>query len=351
MVYSFEINEDLLLALDEYHDKSMLMEKHKIEKNEYDGCLESAINDDLIYNVPIYDMGRRRYAAFCSLLEALKELEKDPKGNGKHFVDHQIKDDKDWIFLFYLFRLCGSGINYKPKKNNTLFESDFRGTHGFGNFWVVDSILNGKYTYKEWLSDLKTLKKPFTDNKGYLLPQFSFSGLEKDHLKYFILNYSEILIDALLNFIHNNGPVDIYQFTDKGNEILKKLGFKRQNFVLTATAADLLQYYPSLINRNGLVYAGTNAVRCIKAIFPKKKDMKTSEFDYVNDVLQFQSNRYNLSPIDCEDSRNCDVVRYFQEYQSKDHILNNQGVIMKNNSILKRIWGRNRYYDFSNKLK
>ena len=75
------------------------------------------------------------------------------------------------------------------------------------------------------------------------------------------------------------------------------------------------------------------------------------EFDYINSVLMFQSNRYNLTPIDCEDSRNCDLVRYFQEYQSKYHIRKNNGKVMRNNSILKKKWGLEEYYKFSNKLK
>ncbi len=64
----------------------------------------------------------------------------------------------------------------------------------------------------------------------------------------------------------------------------------------------------------------TNAVRCIKAIFPKVSP-KVKEFEYINEVLQFLSNRYNLNPIDCEDSRACDVVRYFQEYLSFSLVL------------------------------
>ena len=144
--------------------------------------------------------------------------------------------------------------------------------------------------------------------------------------------------------------LDIYQVTDLGNNWLNKNGFKKQNFVLTAFAADLAEYFPNKVNRYGLVYAGTNAVKCIKTIFPKV-NKKVKEFDYINSVLMFQSNRYNLTPIDCEDSRNCDLVRYFQEYQSKYHIRKNNGKVMRNNSILKKKWGLEEYYKFSNKLK
>lgn len=347
MNYSFEINEKLLEALDEYHHRSMLMENHVIEKKPFSGDFQSAVNDDLILNVPIYDMGSRKYAAFCSFTEAVWRKEKDVKGNGKYFSHHEIKNELDWFMLFYLFRLCGSGINYKPKSND-LFSS-FHGTHGFGNFWIVNSITECKYTHQEWLDDLRALNKPFTDNKGYLLPQFSFDNLQSNHLKKFILEYSKELVKHLYDFA-STGQKDIYQITDEGNVWLNSRGFKKQNFVLTAFAADLAEYFPKMVNRFGMVYAGTNAQKCIKAIFPKI-NKKVSEFEYVNDVLQFQSKRYSLTPIDCEDSRNCDLVRYFQEYQSQHHVIKNNGIEMKNNSILKKTIGEQKYYEFSKNLK
>jgi hypothetical protein len=220
MSYSFQITDELLESLDDYDRKSKLMERHVIEKRPFQGDLQKTVDDDLVYHVPIYDMGQRKYAAFCSLTEALWRREQDIKGNGVHFTHHKIKDDIDWFMLLYLFRLCGSGINYKPKTNH------FYGTHGFGNFWIVDSILNGKYNTIEWLQDLTGLDKPFTDNKGYLLPQFSFPGMKGGHLKKFIMEYSRPLVEHIYNELLN-GKLDIYQVTDMGNDWLKAKGFKK----------------------------------------------------------------------------------------------------------------------------
>lgn len=349
---NFNINENLLSALDEYHERTMLMEKYVIEKMPYSGNLIDAVNDDLIYNVPIYDMGSRRYAAFCSFTEALWKKENDVKGNGYYFKDHKIINERDQFMLLYLFRLCGSGINYTPKKENGMFENEypFLGTHGFGNFWIVNSVINKKYTWLEWKQDLIITDKPFTNNKGYLLPQFSFPGITNGHLLKYILEYSEDLVNEIFDFVSFDSKKDIYQVTDFGNSLLNKKGFKKQNFVLTAFAADLAEYFPERVNRNGLVYAGTNATKCIKLIFPKT-NKKTSEFDYINEVLQFQSNRYGLTPIDCEDSRNCDPVRYFLEYQSPQHIQKNKGVIYKNNTNLKKKWSKEQYLNFISQLR
>jgi len=378
--YTFKINEDLLAMLDDYHYKTMVMEKVKFEKKQplnvlgemmakvnideqtshfekshfgklfFDKItwrsmkeiddLRATVNDDLILNVPIYDMGSRKYASFSSFTEAVWWREKDAKGNGIFFKDHKILEEIDWLVLFYLFRLCGSGINYKPKKPPfNLFE----GSHGFGNFWIVYSILKGKGTAEEWLSDLKSYNKPFTDNKGYILPQFTFNDT-KQHLKKYIECYAKPLVEH----IHEQILIkkhDIYQVTDLGNKWLMNRGFNRQNFVLTAFACDIAEYMPRYVDPTSRLYAGTNAIKCIKAIFPKK-DRSTKQFDYINDVLQFQSERYNLNPYDCEDSRNCDVIRYLKEYQSPQHIDLNHGNINWNNSILKKIWGIYKYDKF-----
>ena len=144
--------------------------------------------------------------------------------------------------------------------------------------------------------------------------------------------------------------MQIYQLTDLGNKILKeKYGFKRQNFVLTALAADVAEYFPEYIDAKGMVYAGTNAQLCIKTLFKKTKKIK--DFDFFNEVLHFQSERYNLNPIDCEDSRNCDVIRYLREYQSKWHIQKNNGKIMKNNSSLKNKLGNKGYYEYTSEIQ
>ncbi len=342
--YSFDIKPELLEMLDDYHDKSMLMENHVIERKPFKGDLEKKVNDDLIYNVPIYDMGSRKYAAFCNFTQAVVHKEKDVKGNGKWFKDAEIAEF-DLIYMMYLFRLCGSGINYKPMPSgNNLFEDiPFLGKHGFGNFWIVNSLLQGKYTKEEWIKDLIDHDGPFSNNKGYIIPQFSIG------LKRYIVDYSEDFLRALYGEFKKS-KMQIYQLTDLGNKILKeKHGFKRQNFVLTALAADVAEYFPEYIDAKGMVYAGTNAQLCIKTLFKKTKKIK--DFDFFNEVLHFQSERYNLNPIDCEDSRNCDVIRYLREYQSKWHIQKNNGKIMKNNSSLKNKLGNKGYYEYTSEIQ
>jgi hypothetical protein len=223
--------------------------------------------------------------------------------------------------LFYLFRLCGSGINYKP------------GTHGFGNFWVVEMIENGCYNSKEWLDNIPNLK--FCDNKGYLLPQFSIG------LKNYIQKFSYELVYFLYNQVilkkHN-----IIELVTKGNKWLNDRGFKKQNFVLSAFCADVAEYYPKYVDPTSMIYAGTNAKKCIKVIFGKCKEYE---------AIDFLAKRYNSIPYSVEDSRLCDPVRYFLDYQSRYHIEKNNGKLFKNNSLLKKIWTQEQYRSFQSQLQ
>lgn len=317
------INNDLLTALDEYHEKSLLMQKVLYDKSIdiSNDELEKMVDDDLIFHVPIYDMLDRKYAAFSSFPEALKMRQLDPKGYGIKYKDHNIKNEFDYFMCFYLFRLCGSGINYKP------------GSHGFGNFWVCNDILNGKYTHDLWLQSIP--KSKFCDNKGYLLPQFSIG------LRNFIQIYSKDLIEFLYELVLIKKR-SIIEFVDIGNKWMNEKGFKKTTFVLSAFAADISEYYPNYIDQYSMIYAGTNARRCIKAIFGKVNQFK---------AIDFLSKRYNAPPYSVEDSRLCDPVRYFEEYQSKYHIEKNNGNIYQNNSILKKLWNKQDYQNFVAQLQ
>lgn len=337
---SFEINESVLRAIDDYHNKSLAMQKyhfqHNADKITLDD-LKKQVNDDLIFNVPIYDMLDRKYAAFSSFLEAIKLGKIDPKGNGEYF-DRPEMSEYNWIMLFYLFRLCGSGINYKPK-----YKEPF-GTHGFGNFWLVEAIRDGDYEVSSWLKRLEELDHPFTDNKGYMLPQISYPNQKGGHLKRFILENVEDMIEELHNYLltGKKNIIDGVEFMNK--MLVEDLGVKKQNFVMSATMADIAEYLPHLVDPDSMIYAGTNARRCIKAIFKKNRGYSRLQFE--SDCIQFLADRYEAKPYSVEDSRLCDVVRYFQDYQSPDHIAKNNGVRYENNSTLKQELSKEEYNQF-----
>ncbi len=284
-----------------YYRSAHLMQQKKYEdahdiSNEEIGC-------DLILNVPIYDVVKRRFAAFSSLPEAVRYLEKDPKKNGIYFKKAKNINNKNFALMLYLFRLCGSGINYKPKENN-LFGNSVKGTHGFGNFWVVEQLMNGVIDYDRWMESLP--EKGFCDVKGYMLP------LVKGGLRNFILDESYKLVMHILEA----NKKTIKEVVDTGNKYLIRKGFKRQTFVLTAFAMDLAEYFD--VDHTSDVYIGSNAKKCLNLILPNKKH------DYALRKL-CELTKGVSNPMDMEDVT-CDFIRYKESYQSKEHIKLNKGI-------------------------
>ena len=290
----------------EYYKKAKMMQEHKFEGASY---TKEDIDDDLIWNVPIYDVVNRKYAAFSSLLEALVHKEKDPKGNGINFIKNNISKDH-FIDLCYLFRLCGSGINYKPKTDNEPW-----GTHGFGNFWIVELLRNDISNVPEWKYFMPDDK--FCDVKGYLLPMI------KGGLRNFIQNEYIYLVYHIKNFIKTNNKVGIKQVVDEGNKYLLSKGFKRQNFVLTAFAMDLAEYFPEYVDRDSDVYVGSNAKKCLKLILPNMK--QDDALRYLCEITGNYSKPYDMEDVAC------DFIRYINNFQSVDHIKMNNNITYTNN--------------------
>ena len=286
-----------------YYEVARKMQSMKFEGNP-NGYTEEDIADDLAFHVPIYDVVNRRYAAFSSFPEAVFYKSKDPKGNGKQFEANTVPKE-DFLFMCYLFRLCGSGINYK---------SD----HGFGNFWIVDQIRRGYYRRDSWIDSLP--KSGFCDVKGYMLPQIS-KELHGGLYGFIKRGIAYQLFLVIMDFLHTKR--EIYQVVDWGNNWLVNSGLKRQNFVLCAFAMDVAEYAPELVDRDSRVLLGSNAIKCYKQIFPGRKNTFDEHNAALQELCDITGNK--SKPYSMEDVM-CDFIRYVENFQSPDHIEMNNGI-------------------------
>jgi len=299
----------MLNQFTDYYSKAKKMQELKFQGKNW---TKEDINDDLVWNIPIYDVVNRRYAAFSSLPEAIKYKDKDPKKNGIYFDSLGDKLNSDnFIKMCYLFRLCGSGINYIPKVKD---QKPF-GTHGFGNFWIVEQLRNGSCLHEDWLKAIP--ENRFCDVKGYLLPMI------KGGLRNYIINESMDLVNYLTDIINTSDKTGIKEIVDKGNEWLLKKGYNRQNFVLTAFAMDMAEYFPNLVDQESDVYVGSNAKKCLNMILPKMNTDKA-----LRHLCNLTGNF--SKPYDMEDVA-CDFIRYVENFQSEGHIKANNNIIYKNN--------------------
>lgn len=301
----------------EYYELARATQQYKFEKTITEDEYNSRVDDALVRNVPIYDVVNRKYAAFSSFPEAIVKKHKDPKGNGRYFKANTVPHNQHLASLLYLFRLCGSGINYIPN-----VEGEPWGTHGFGNFWVVDCIRSGRYRRHSWLDQLPESK--FCDVKGYMLPMIS-GGMYN-----FIKSGKAFeLVDHIWDKLDWRTK-EIYEIVEIGNKWLIENGYKRQNFVLCAFAMDLAEYFPSLVDPTSRVLVGSNAKRCLKLIFPEVKGMGTN-LDVTNEALRHLcdiTGDHSLA-YDMEDVA-CDFIRYINNFQSPAHIEANNGIEYKN---------------------
>ena len=299
----------MLEQFKDYYRKAKMKQEYSYEGIRW---TKKDINDDLVWHVPIYDVVNRRFAAFSSLPEAVRKGENDPKGNGKYFQRLHALSDNYFMTMCYLFRLCGSGINYKPKAK----DEEPWGTHGFGNFWIVDELKEGFTCPMNWIKIIPENK--FCDVKGYLLPMI------KGGLRNFIQKEALNLTDHLITYIgqQKRGIKDV---VDEGNKWLMNKGYKRQNFVLTAFAMDMAEYFPDLVDQDSNVYVGSNAKKCLKMILP---NMKTdAALRYLCEITGGYSKPYDMEDVAC------DFIRYIKNFQSDDHIEFNNGIKYYNNVL------------------
>jgi hypothetical protein len=299
----------MLEQFKDYYRKAKMKQEYSYEGISW---TKEDINDDLVWHVPIYDVVNRRFAAFSSLPEAVRKAESDPKANGKYFQRLWALSDENFMIMCYLFRLCGSGINYKPKSK----DEEPWGTHGFGNFWIVDELKGGFTWPMDWINMIPENK--FCDVKGYLLPMI------KGGLRNFIQKESLNLTSHLIKYISSEKR-GIKDVVDEGNKWLMNKGYKRQNFVLTAFAMDMAEYFPDLVDQDSNVYVGSNAKKCLKMILP---NMKTdAALRHLCEITGGHSKPYDMEDVAC------DFIRYIENFQSDDHIKFNNGIKYYNNVL------------------
>lgn len=320
----------LLDDLDNYHRKCSLLEKRFLGQMTYDS---KDINDDLMYYTEAFSYTLRSRSSTCALITTLREKENDPRDNYQYFNNIDIEDDFDWFMLSYFYRCCGSGRNLTPKAPEHFVDGIPR-YDGYGDFWLLKSLVEGKNNYQLWLEDLKKHEGIFTNNTGYILP------LIKGGLKKYLNEFSFFLMDKIYRFCQHKQQKN-RDLVDYGNQILLQHGYNQQTFVLTLVGLDISRYRPDLICSKSKIYPGTSARQMLRLIFDK--DRKQEPFEFHNDCLSFLSNRYSMDIESIEELRLCDYYRYLNETQSSYIIQKYKGRKLKNNSLVKEYLGQQRY--------
>ena len=267
--------------------------------------------DDLIENVTIYDTVERRHAGFQNMLQDIwlgskapkfyKWDEEHKKRNKSYDNLHERFSKHEWLFLFVLHRITGSGAS---------FESD----HGYRNTAIPDLV--GQKSYYMMMNTVRYYPKPMYTSIGNQIPAFPKPSMGyQTGGKFWWGQHSINLVDDVWKFIdgiNSSGKkANIREIVDFMCEWNKERGMKRFHFQYTAIAADLADYYPDIVDETSHMYYGKNAKEAMDLFADKPKGVNKN--DFYDLVMEESKKKTGGLPKDLEDVM-CDYIRYVENY-------------------------------------
>lgn len=278
--------------------------------------------DDLIESVTIYDTVERQHAGFQNMLQDLWFGEKAPKyykwsnehksRNVSYNDQHKFWSRREWLWIFMFHRITGSGAS---------FEAD----HGYRNTVIPHlAKLQTCEQMEEWVQ--KNDDIPMFTSIGNQIPMFPsrylWKSLNKSGFGYrtpgklWISECMTQLVDDTWEFMDEirnwqGRRVNIREIVDYMCEWNRERGMKRFHFQFTATAADLADYYPDMVDQYSHMYYGKNAKESMD-MFAEKigRYKKELYYDYVMEAVVRDTGG---APRDLEDVM-CDYIRYVENY-------------------------------------
>jgi hypothetical protein len=213
---------------------------------------------------------------------------------GKH-ADFKLPE---WLYIFILHRVCGSGINYSVKPS------------GYHNT-ILFNLYNSK-TIEDMTKMVNNYPVSFYTSVGYQFPSFPkpAPGYKRGG-DYYLTEYAPRLARDLANFLESGGRKDLREI---GSFMLAwnvKNGLKQYRFQYAAVVADIADWYPQFVNKESPFYYGTNAVECISYLAVNNSKLKQEQF--LDSVMEKIYEDTKAFPYNAEDVC-CDFIRWVENY-------------------------------------
>lgn len=310
----------------EYYDE--FLRYYALAKQQQDKCnvsleapygmiahADSAIGDDLMEQVELYDVVERAYAGFSQIVHDCFHgwSESHPywhKMKAGQVFDQRVevannwsgKQDvfglAEWLYVFILHRVCGSGINYALKPSgyhNTLLFKLYR----------ADTI--------EKMCDIvRHEQNSFYTSVGYQFPAFPkpIEGYKKGG-DYYLCEYAPRLARALADFLVKGAKKDLREIGAFMLNWNVENDLRQYHFQYAAIVADVADWFPQFVNKESLFYYGSNAIQSISYLATAKTKMKSEQL--VDEIMMslFADTggfAYNVEDV-C-----CDFIRYLENY-------------------------------------
>ena len=278
---------------------------------------ESQMGDGLLEHVELYDVVERKYAGFSQIVNDVfygwtdehPYWSKMQSGNhtwqrkkvandwtGKH-SDFKLPE---WLYVFLLHRITGSGINYSTKPsgyyNTLLFD-----------FYECKSI-------EEMTMIVNTAMRPFYTSIGYQFPSFPKVPSHKHYRRagdYYLTEFAPRLVRDMAEWLESGNKRDFREIGEWLFEWNKKNDLKLYKFQYAAFIADIADWYPQYVNKESLFYYGSNAVECISYLAINTSRIKKEKF--LDDVMIKIYEDTGAYPYNAEDVC-CDFIRWVENY-------------------------------------
>ena len=276
--------------------------------------LEGKIQDNLMMCVELYDVTERKYAGFTQIILDLwyGYTEEHPYWEKLHDVRKPIARSftgvhhywglSEWLYIFILHRVTGSGINYAKKPsgyNNTILPKLM-----FAQ--TFDEIVN--YTARTLQGDT-----PAYTSVGYQFPRFPpKEGFKRGGDRY-LFEYAPKLARELAEYLCSGSKKELREVGEWMFDWNKRHGLTAYRFQYAAVISDIADFYPDLVDRHSMFYYGSNAVECISYMTGGKKAEK-----HLDAVMERAMKITGNVPYNLEDVA-CDFIRWVENYIKPGH--------------------------------
>lgn len=281
----------------------------------------SGVNDSLMENVHLYDVVERKYAGFSQIINDCfyakdeehpyyKKMKLAEELGDHTLVTRERKqviedwssqntfDVSDWLYIFILHRVTGSGINYSKKPS------------GYHNT-LLFHLHQGKNLY-DMVQIMKHYPATFYTSGGYQFPQFPkpADGWKRGG-DYYLGEFAPKLARDLESYLIAKGKSTLREIIDFMLRWNVEHGLKQYKFQYAAVAADIADWLPNFVYRDSLFAYGSNARECISYLAKPVGKMKQD--DFLDEVILKGCEDLGALPYNLEDVC-CDYIRYLENY-------------------------------------
>lgn len=266
-------------------------------------------DDNLMKQVTLYDVVNRKYAGFTQiLLDMWYPVNQHPymkkfRPGRKDFIDSfstvrtRWRLD-EWLFVFFVHRLTGSGINYGLS---------ISGYHNSALSHFTDTP-----NIKSMVKKFRSIKGPKYTSNGYQIASFPKPTSEyRLGGDYFICEILPKLVIEFSKFMRKTKKQSFRFYYDWLSNYNKSVGCRAFAFQYGAVLADVADFFPEFIDLRSHYFYGKNALECLSYLAENDGHLKKIEFyDAIMDKIYDDTGHL---PYNAEDIT-CDAIRWIENY-------------------------------------